>query len=189
MSVPWLMEGAPSVPYAVGVTGVSHLPVAGLPVPPILSFQEHTHRGPGFDMADDQSRAELNRLYWESDESVAGIADRLDISRRALYDSIEPRPAGAPCPQCGTALVFRNRMALENRQAECPECGHEQTVEATAPEPVDRPEPRRRDGTPEPIGRPPIRRLPQSGGGAGLGVALVAGLALGAATAYLLKRH
>lgn len=140
-------------------------------------------------MADDDSRAELNRLYWESDESVAGIADRLDISRRALYDGIEPRPAGALCPECGTALVYRNRMGLENRKAECPECGHQQRVDDAGTGPAERPERRGRDGVPEPTGRPPIRRLPESGGGTGLGIALVAGLALGAAAAYYLKRH
>jgi transposase-like protein len=43
---------------------------------------------------DPSIQAEANRLYWETDESVAEIARRFDLSRRALYDAIEPLPSG-----------------------------------------------------------------------------------------------
>ncbi len=136
-------------------------------------------------MVDQETREELNRLYWESDESVADIADRMDISRRALYDSIEPRPAGVPCPECGTPLGFRNRMALENREAGCPACGHEGTVEP--PDVVEASEPE--TGPPPPA--PARRAAPWDADSSGpvLGTALVAGLGLGALIAYLLKRR
>lgn len=79
-------------------------------------------------MAEDEIRAQVNRLYWSSDASVGDIAGQVGLSRRALYDAIEPRPAGRPCPECGSALGFRNRTAMENRQAECAECGHKATL-------------------------------------------------------------
>ena len=75
------------------------------------------------------SNGEINRLYWDTDESVSDIADRTDVSRRTLYDRIEPRPAGRACPDCDAPLVYRNRTSLENREAECPECGAEAEVE------------------------------------------------------------
>lgn len=134
-------------------------------------------------MAEQETRRELNRLYWDSDASVAEIADRLDISRRALYDGIEPRPAGAPCPECGTPLGFRNRTALEAGEAECPACGRTGPV----PEgPTEEPqvEQERAAG---PLS--PTRRVPQPGGGPVLGLALLAGLALGALALYLYRRR
>jgi hypothetical protein len=63
--------------------------------------------------------AEANRLYWETEDSVAEIADRLEISRRALYDAVEPLPTGADCPTCGGPLVFENRSS---RTADTPSC-------------------------------------------------------------------
>ena len=136
-------------------------------------------------MADANDRAELNRLYWESSESVAEIADRMEVSRRALYESIDPRPAGVSCPACGTPMGFRNRMALEGRQAECPQCGHQATVDPDAPgEPPTRPAD---PVEPEPSPGPPARRRPSSSG-AGLGAALVTGLGIGALLAWVVKR-
>lgn len=79
---------------------------------------------------DQRKRAEANRLYWESDESVAAIADRLDISRRALYDVLRPRPAGVPCPACDTELVYENRMGRSAGEVQCPECGTEADIAA-----------------------------------------------------------
>lgn len=80
-------------------------------------------------MDDQQTREELNRRYWESDASVSQIADALDISRRALYDGIEPLPAGVSCPACGGMLGFRNRTAAENQEVECTDCGRELSLE------------------------------------------------------------
>lgn len=66
--------------------------------------------------------AEINRLYWETETSVADIAERLDVSRRALYDAIEPISAGKTCPVCGTMLQYANRSARESGQGACFVC-------------------------------------------------------------------
>jgi hypothetical protein len=66
--------------------------------------------------------AEANRLYWETDESVANIAAQLELSRRALYDAVRPRLAGVNCPQCGSAMVFENRSGRHADHAVCQQC-------------------------------------------------------------------
>lgn len=154
-----------------------------------LSWMAGTRTGPAM-APDDQTRAELNRLYWGSDASVGDIADRLGISRRALYDGIEPRPADAPCPACGAPLVFRNRTAADRREASCEACGAETALSAEqqAASPLaDDPEVERqeRGAILSPV---PPRAVPTAGGGAVLGGALLAGLAAGAAVGYLLRR-
>lgn len=65
---------------------------------------------------------EANRLYWETDESVAGIAQQLELSRRALYDAVQPLPAGIDCPDCGTMMVYENRSARTSHNAICLSC-------------------------------------------------------------------
>lgn len=148
-------------------------------------------------MDDRETRDELNRLYWESDDSVAEIADRLDISRRALYDGIQPRPAGAPCPECGAALGFRNRTTAESREAECAACGHEVTldrgVEPKARAPGGRqpklggPEPQvEQERAAAPLS--PTRSVPASGNAPALGAMLLVGIGLGAAVGYVFRR-
>lgn len=133
-------------------------------------------------MADEETRKEINRLYWESEESVSEIGDRLDISRRALYEGIEPRPAGAPCPDCGAELGFRNRTSAENLEAECAECGRELRLgrDADGPEPQVEQE------------RSAARLSPapevHAGHGPALGFTLLAGIAIGAGLAYLVRR-
>jgi hypothetical protein len=86
--------------------------------------------------------AEANHLYWETEDSVAEIAERLEISRRALYEAIEPLPTGNPCPTCGGPLLFENRSARtagETFCAVCAETGATETDEplAAAPAPAD----------------------------------------------------
>jgi hypothetical protein len=135
-------------------------------------------------MADRETHEELNRLYWESDASVTEIGDRLGLSRRALYEGIDPRPAGAPCPDCGTALVFRNRTAAENREAECPECGREMGVPDRRAQEAPESE---RDPSEAPLS--PARRVPTAGGAPALGIALLVGLTLGVVLAYLLRER
>lgn len=139
-------------------------------------------------MAADPSRTEVNRLYWESDRSVADIADELGVSRRSLYDSIDPRPAGRPCPECGTALGFRNRTAADNLEAECPECGYvEELEERPAAEEYEEPElEQERDAAR--LSPMPPRRVPGRTSGPLLGSTLLAGLAVGAAAGYLIRR-
>jgi hypothetical protein len=50
--------------------------------------------------ATDTIAAEANRLYWETETSVADIAQQLELSRRSLYDSVDPLPS----PSVGQVL-------------------------------------------------------------------------------------
>lgn len=153
-------------------------------------------------MADDETRREINRLYWGSDASVGEIADRLGVSRRALYDNIEPAPADASCPDCGGKLGYRNRTAAEKREASCPDCGHERRLTAdTATTVAERPaeddvgaagvpedpeiERQERGAVLSPM---PPRSLPTMANGPVLGGAILAGLAVGAALTLLARR-
>lgn len=143
-------------------------------------------------MDDNETRDELNRLYWQSDESVSDIADRLDISRRALYDGVEPAPAGVPCPECDGELGFRNRTTAESGEAECAECGHEVTLQTVRPEGVGHEPQLEQESAAAPLS--PTRRVPPAGDGAlsasgpGLGAMLLAGIGLGAAVTYVFRR-
>lgn len=81
-------------------------------------------------MIDERLAAEVNRLYWETDISVGEIANRLGLSRRALYDALRGRPTGSTCPACGAGLVYTNRSRRDAGQATCPDCGLEVDVPA-----------------------------------------------------------
>lgn len=156
---------------------------------------------------DEQTRANANELYWDSDASVGQIADDLGISRRALYDNIDPAPAGEDCPECGSPLGYRNRTAAERRAAECAECGLERTVERPMEAPArgaggsaaDRAGPATPEEEPEgpELERasraarlaPVARRVPATGAGPLLSGAMLAGLAVGAAVGYVVRRR
>lgn len=164
-------------------------------------------------MDDPQTREELNRRYWESDASVSEIADELDISRRALYDGIEPLPAGVPCPACGGMLGFRNRTAAENQEVECAECGRElalgdargapagagaESADAQSPdaESADAQPGRRRTPRPPELEQErsaaalsPVRRVPDAGSGMAIGGLVLLGLGMGALAAYLVRQR
>jgi hypothetical protein len=73
---------------------------------------------------------EANRLYWESEESVNQIGERLGLSKGMLYGLLVPLPAGLPCPGCGEEMVFLNRTAREKGFLACPECEMEEEEEA-----------------------------------------------------------
>ena len=75
---------------------------------------------------------ELNRLYWESGQSVAEISNHLGVSRRALYEMIEPLPAGVECSSCGAELHFVNRSTKAAGVARCLVCGKEQELGTAA---------------------------------------------------------
>ena len=87
-------------------------------------------------MSDRSEIAEANRLYWDTETSVAEIAARLDLSRRALYDAVQPAPAGARCAECGAEMQFENRSARRLGQASCEVCGATQVLVL---EPVEEP--------------------------------------------------
>jgi hypothetical protein len=88
---------------------------------------------------DGAQASEANRLYWDTDSSVGDIANQLGVSRRALYEAIEPRSAGVPCSECGTETVFANRSALANGSARCPSCEAEIEVPAARMERISEP--------------------------------------------------
>lgn len=77
------------------------------------------------DAAETQAANEANRLYWETDLSVGDIAQRLDISRRALYDAIRPVPTSGRCSRCGGELEFTNRSTRAHGFATCKSCGQQ----------------------------------------------------------------
>ena len=79
---------------------------------------EHTDR--------DALHEEVNRLYWESDQSVNQIGEALDLSKGVLYGLIAALPAGLPCPGCSEEMVFPNRTAREKGFLACPECEMEE---------------------------------------------------------------
>ena len=140
-------------------------------------------------MADDQTRAEINRLYWGSDASVGDIADRLGVSRRALYDSIDPTPAGAPCTDCGSELQYRNRTAAERREASCADCGREEKLTGTPSGGADRLRDAQGGQTRGDHGAPvPTRDVPPTASAPVVGGALLAGLAAGALVAYAVRQ-
>lgn len=140
-------------------------------------------------MPDDQPHGEANRLYWETDASVADIANRLDISRRALYDAVQPRPAGGACPECGGLLVFRNRTAEERGRAECLECDAEVVLDGMAGA-TNNAEPQvEQEAAAGPLSPVTRRRPVDVGSGAALGGSLLAGLALGAVAGYLFNKR
>lgn len=74
-----------------------------------------------------------NELYWGSDESVNQIAERLDLSKSALYGRLGPLPAGMACPLCGEEAEYANRTARDNEELECPSCGWEGAEDDAAP--------------------------------------------------------
>lgn len=73
-------------------------------------------------------KARANALYWESDESVNDIADRLDLSKGALYGLVEALSAREPCPDCSAELEYPNRTARDKGLVACPECGLEEEL-------------------------------------------------------------
>ena len=63
-----------------------------------------------------------NELYWGSNQSVNKIAEKLELSKSALYDMIRPKPLDLSCPLCGRGVVYANRTACEKGFANCSEC-------------------------------------------------------------------
>jgi DNA-directed RNA polymerase subunit RPC12/RpoP len=78
---------------------------------------------------DERAAAEANRLYWDSETPIAEIADRLDLSRRALYDAVDPVSAGVRCARCGGEMQYGNRSARKAGYAACASCGSEELVD------------------------------------------------------------
>jgi len=129
--------------------------------------------------------AEANRLYWETELSVGEIATRLDLSRRALYDAIQPVAAEGRCDRCGSPLVYTKRSSRAHGFATCSRCGEQGGNKAR----------READGepwtwspkAPVPATAPPAAGLPLSVWW--LGGAALAGALLGAAATFAVIRR
>jgi len=140
-------------------------------------------------MPDTPEAAGANRLYWESDVSVADIAARYDLSRRALYDAVRPLPTGVTCGTCGAETEFMNRLARRSGTASCPACGAVQDSPAT---PIDDREPV--PGSPDaPARAHPVRIDARTDDlrqrAVLLGGAAIAGIALGGVATWLARRR
>lgn len=129
-------------------------------------------------MANDTQAAEANRLYWSNAASVGEISTRLGISRRALYDLLEPQSAGVLCPECGTETVFVNRSALTSGTARCPSCEAETAVPAAREE---------RDAQPAALPVPAAKSRPRIK--VALGSVVLIGIAIGAIGTLMLTRR
>ncbi|CAN5632731.1 hypothetical protein BH23GEM9_BH23GEM9_05750 [soil metagenome] len=78
---------------------------------------------------DEELAVEANRLYWEGEDSVADIAEQLQLSRRALYEMVEPLPTGTDCEVCGGPLMYENRSGRAAGHAVCAICDETGAVE------------------------------------------------------------
>lgn len=78
---------------------------------------------PGIDLPPQQ--VEANRRYWESEESVNGIAEAMGISKGGLYELLLPFDAGVDCPECGAPLGYAHRTARQRGDLSCAACGFE----------------------------------------------------------------
>jgi len=126
---------------------------------------------------------QANSLYWESDASVNDIADKLDLSKGALYGIIEPLDAGTPCPECGGGLEFANRTARDRDMVTCPSCGFEEElalVQAVALDVEDPVPPPPASSQQTPRATVPLRTLVAS---------TLLGLAAGIAIGQITRRH
>lgn len=128
----------------------------------------------GSDIAD-----QINRSYWDSEETVGSIGDRLGVSRSALYTAVRPRPSGSTCIDCGEETVFTNRTARSSGTATCLSCEENAPSRATASR--GRPGGREQEDADELAGwdrwREDLRSVPPQraamiGGAAALGVVL-----------------
>lgn len=162
-------------------------------------------------MATEPVRSEANRLYWETDAPVSVIADQLGLSRRALYELLEPMALPEPCPSCGGRLIFENRLARSAAEVVCEACGAhwpttamvaagvsgalddvpgslEDGPAAAVPDPPDG-EQAAWDGADETVGWTRTQALEPRVHGSDYLVAVAAGLAVGLLTAFLLTRR
>lgn len=131
-------------------------------------------------MEDKNAAREVNRMYWDTESSVAEISNKLGVSRRGLYELIEPLGAGVDCTSCGAELYFGNRSAKASGTARCLVCGAEREVDSNAT-PQDMALP--------PYGRPSRRIIPRMPDRAGaIAGFAIAGVVLGAIVTLLARR-
>jgi len=139
---------------------------------------------------------QANQLYWQTERSIADIAETLGVSRRALYELVLPESAGVACENCGADVVFANRSAKLAQLARCPSCG----AECQLAQVVEAPDDTDHDDTDIAETIPPyVAGWPRAAAEVGehelrnralrIGSAAVAGAAVGALTALLFVRR
>ncbi len=96
---------------------------------------------PSSDIRDQKLADRANELYWRSGRSVNQLAEEMDLSKSRLYGLVRPLPAGGPCPECQTELVFPNRTAMEKGFVRCPDCSFDSPADGppTTAEPSSKP--------------------------------------------------
>jgi hypothetical protein len=125
----------------------------------------------------EQVTRRANELYWGSEDSVNQIAERLDLSKSALYGLIGPLGSGCGCPICGAEVEFPNRTARERDELTCPECGWDGAEGETVPLDAD------------PMAGPEgSARVREAVAGGDLNRVFIGSLLLGAGTALALFR-
>jgi tetratricopeptide (TPR) repeat protein len=76
----------------------------------------------------EESLAELNKIYWESDIAVKSIQEKFDVKRygySSIYSFVFPYLASEKCPNCFIDLVYKNRSAKASEDKICLGCGHQ----------------------------------------------------------------
>jgi hypothetical protein len=79
--------------------------------------------GKGTTVQPDELGREVNRLYWQTDEPVTRLAERLGVARGTFYNHLAPLRASGRCASCGGALSFRRRSERDAGEAHCESCG------------------------------------------------------------------
>jgi hypothetical protein len=77
---------------------------------------------------------EANRLYWQTEKSVGDIAEELGVSRRALYELVQPESSGTTCNECGGDVAFTNRSARTSGLGRCQQCGAQSELTELPPD-------------------------------------------------------
>ncbi|TVP72943.1 MAG: hypothetical protein EA352_12320 [Gemmatimonadales bacterium] len=140
------------------------------------------------DPAESDLRREANRRYWETSESVNGIAEAMELSKGRLYGLLESLPVEATCPECGGVLAFEHRTARDRGVLTCQSCGFEGGADEVEGGTEVRPHPAasRQRGAARTSGAGSVRPASRGSGPAGDGlvvgallVGVAAGLALG----------
>jgi hypothetical protein len=140
---------------------------------------------------------QANQLYWDTERSIADIAETLGVSRRALYELVLPESAGVACENCGSDVVFANRSAKAAQLARCRACGSEWQL---AGDDIEQDDPDHDDTDIAETIPPYVAGWPRAaaagetgedlrGRALKIGTAAVAGAAVGALTALLIVRR
>jgi hypothetical protein len=91
-------------------------------------------------MPEHPDQSEIDRLYWQTEVTVAEAAAALGLPPRSMHQLVTPLPAGVHCYRCGTGLSFTSRSQRDGQRLRCERCG------CSRRNPSPRRQPRRHDG-------------------------------------------